>query len=131
MTEARQEPSSQQDHNLEVAMGNMLRMGVLLAAAVVLLGGILYLRHAGAPVPDYHTFHATGGNQRSIVSVLRDLPSLQSRSIIQFGILLLIATPVARVVFALFGFAVERDWMYTVVSGIVLAVLLFSLIHSQ
>ena len=52
----------------------------------------------------------------------RDLP-------VQLGLLLLIATPIARVVLAAVGFAFERDRMYVVVSLIVLAVLLFSLLH--
>ena len=120
--------SPQQDQRLEVAMGNMLRIGVLLAAAVVLIGGVLYLRHPEAPVPDYRTFHASAGNMRSLLAIARGLSAWSSRSIIQCGILLLILTPIARVVFALAGFAFERDWLYTLVSGIVLAVLLFSLL---
>ena len=45
----------------------------------------------------------------------------------QFGLLLLIATPVARVAMAVVGFALERDRLYVVVSLIVLTVLLLSL----
>jgi uncharacterized membrane protein len=52
-------------------------------------------------------------------------------TIIQLGILLLIATPVARVAFALVAFAIERDRLYVAVSLIVLAVLLFSFFHLQ
>ena len=55
---------------------------------------------------------------------------LQSRGMIQLGLLLLIATPVARVVFAVIGFYLERDRMYTIVSLIVLAVLVFSLMRA-
>jgi uncharacterized membrane protein len=43
------------------------------------------------------------------------------------GILILIATPVARVAFSVFAFAEERDRMYVIVTLIVLALLLFSL----
>jgi uncharacterized membrane protein len=52
-------------------------------------------------------------------------------TIIQLGVLLLIATPVARVGFALVAFAIERDKLYIAVSLTVLAVLLFSFFHSQ
>jgi uncharacterized membrane protein len=52
-------------------------------------------------------------------------------TIIQLGVLLLIATPVARVAFALVAFAIERDRLYVAVSATVLAVLLFSFFHSQ
>ena len=122
-------PDPEQDQRLEVAMGNMLRIGVLLAAAVVLLGGLLYLRHPGAPVPNYRAFHAGAAHTRTFPGILRGLSAWKSASIIQCGILLLILTPVGRVVFALVGFARERDWLYTLVSGIVLAVLVYSLLH--
>jgi uncharacterized membrane protein len=51
---------------------------------------------------------------------------MDSRSVIEFGILLLIATPVCRVIFGVVGFALLRDRFYTAVSAIVLAILLFS-----
>jgi uncharacterized membrane protein len=47
------------------------------------------------------------------------------------GLLLLIATPVARVAFSIFGFAAEKDWMYVVFTIIVLAILLYSLFGSS
>ena len=46
---------------------------------------------------------------------------------IQFGLLLLIATPVARVVLCVIGFARQRDRLYVVVSSVVLLVLIYSL----
>jgi uncharacterized membrane protein len=51
--------------------------------------------------------------------------------VIQLAVLLLIATPVARVVFALIGFGIERDKLYMAVSAVVLAVLLFGFLRSQ
>ncbi len=124
-------PDAKQDQQLEMAMGTLLRIGVMLSAAIVLLGGVLYLRHLHAPVPDYKTFHATGGAPRSLPGIFRELTTGKSESIIQLGILVLIATPVARVIFALVGFARERDWLYSVVSALVLAILIFSLLHTR
>ena len=49
--------------------------------------------------------------------------ALHSEGIIQFGLLLLILTPVARVAMAIVGFSLERDRLYTVVSLIVLLIL--------
>ncbi|MDQ2773857.1 MAG: DUF1634 domain-containing protein, partial [Acidobacteriota bacterium] len=54
---------------------------------------------------------------------------LRARSIIQFGILLLIATPILRVAFSLVGFAMERDKAYVLITTVVLAILLYSLIN--
>ena len=42
-------------------------------------------------------------------------------STIQLGLLLLIATPVARVIFAAVGFAIERDYLYVGITLVVLA----------
>jgi uncharacterized membrane protein len=47
------------------------------------------------------------------------------------GVLLLIATPIARVVFAVVSFAMERDWLYVAISAVVLAILAFGLLHSS
>ena len=48
----------------------------------------------------------------------------------QLGLLLLIATPVARVIFSAIVFAVENDRMYLLFTLLVLAVLLYSLFGS-
>jgi uncharacterized membrane protein len=40
---------------------------------------------------------------------------------------LLIATPVARVLLSVLGFALERDWMYVVFTLLVLALLIYTL----
>ena len=64
-------------------------------------------------------------------SIVRDAGRLHSRGIIQLGILLLIATPIARVAFAVFAFAAERDKMYVVFTLIVLTILMYSLIGTS
>ncbi len=50
-----------------------------------------------------------------------------SRGTIQLGILLLIATPVARVLLLVLGFAWQRDRTYVLVSLVVLGLLVYSL----
>jgi uncharacterized membrane protein len=62
--------------------------------------------------------------------IIGDTVALHGRGIIQLGLLLLIATPVARVAFSIFGFAQERDRMYVVFTVIVFAILLWSLLGS-
>ena len=131
-------PTAEQDQRLELAIATLLRIGVVLAALLVLAGGVLALRHPGAPAPSYATFEAPGNTAattsqhhpvHSIAGVFRDLQHLSGRPIIALGLLVLIATPIARVIFAIVGFARERDGLYTAISVIVLAILLFSLIH--
>jgi uncharacterized membrane protein len=118
------------DEKTEYIIGNLLRAGVTLAAIVVLVGGILYLVRYGHSPADYRVFRGEPTDLRHVSGIVRDALALHSRGIIQLGLLLLIATPVARVAFAVFAFAAEGDKMYVVVSLIVLAILMFSLIGS-
>ncbi len=118
------------DQKLELAIGRMLQAGVMLAALVVLIGGILYLRQETGPRPDYSHFTGVAERFRSPAEIVTNAFHGSARSIIQLGLLLLIATPIARVVLAAVGFLFERDRLYAFVSLIVLAVLLYSLLHA-
>ena len=100
----------------------------LLAATVVLLGGSLYLVRHGAALPLYGSFHSEPAELRHIPGILADALALRGRGVIQLGLLLLIATPVARVVCAMVAFALRRDWLYVSVTVIVLSVLVYSLL---
>lgn len=112
---------------VEGIIGTLLRVGVLLAAAVVVLGaGIFLIRH-GEEYPHYRMFLGEPSNLRTVSGILAQALSFRGRNIIQLGLLLLIATPVAQVAFSVAAFVLERDWLYVVVTLIVLAVLLFSL----
>jgi uncharacterized membrane protein len=115
------------DARLEQTLGQLLQIGVLLAAAVVMAGGIVYLARHGGETVDYPVFRSEPGDLRSPMGIMADVLMLRSRGIIQFGLLLLIATPVARVIFSAFAFARQRDFTYVILTLIVLAVLLYSL----
>jgi uncharacterized membrane protein len=116
------------DQRIENILGNLLRAGVLLSALVVLIGGVIYLlRHGHSPV-NFRAFRGEPADLRDIRGIVSDTLALRGRGIIQLGLLLLIATPVARVAFSIFGFAEERDRMYVVFTGIVFSILLYSLI---
>ena len=130
MAKGQNAPSAEQDQKLEVAIGMMLRVGVSIAAAVILLGGVLYLLHGGA-APDYTHFHSAPAEVLSVGGIFAGVARGSSLSIIQLGVLLLIATPVVRVIFALIGFLREGDRLYAWVSAVVLAILMFSLLHSR
>jgi uncharacterized membrane protein len=118
------------DQRIENILGNLLRAGVLLSALVVLIGGVIYLlRHGHSPM-DFRVFRGEPADLRGVRGIIRDTLALRGRGIIQFGLLLLIATPVARVAFSIFGFAEERDRMYVMFTVIVFSILLYSLIGS-
>jgi uncharacterized membrane protein len=115
------------DQRIENILANLLRAGVLLSALVVLIGGVIYLiRHGHSPVY-FRVFRGESADLRSVRGTIRDALELRGQGIIQMGLLLLIATPVARVAFSIFGFTEERDGVYVVFTLIVFSVLLYSL----
>lgn len=115
------------DKRTEVVISVLLMAGVLLAAGVVLLGGIIFLAAHGTFVPSYHVFQGEPTDLRTLSGIFHDAFTFEGRGIIQLGLLILIGTPVARVVFSIYAFAMERDSLYVVVTLVVLAVLVFSL----
>jgi uncharacterized membrane protein len=121
-------PRTWTDEQVEAIVGTLLRVGVLLAAAVVCAGGAFYLIRHGASVPHYRVFYGEPPDLRSISGIVTDVLALQSRGVIQLGLLLLVATPVARVAFSVFAFARQGDRTYVIIALVVLAVLLYSLV---
>lgn len=109
-------------------MGNLLRIGVLLSAAVVLLGGIVYLMRYGGSPPHYRLFKGEPQDLRTLSGTVSFAAHGHSRGIIQTGLLLLIATPIARVVFSVYAFLRERDRLYVGVTLFVLAILTYSIV---
>lgn len=119
------------DEGLERVISVLLRTGVFLSAAIVLAGGVLYLTQHGSEPAAFRTFHAVAPSYRSVAAVVPLAARLDSEAVIQFGLLLLIATPIARVAFSVAAFIFERDGTYVVISAIVLAILLFSLAYAH
>ncbi|MGA2235199.1 MAG: DUF1634 domain-containing protein [Terriglobales bacterium] len=118
------------DHWIEVILGNLLRTGVLISAAVVLWGASIYLFHHAHEPANYRVFRGEPSEFRTIHGVIQSVKDGRGRGLIQLGLLLLIATPIARVVFSIVGFAMEHDRMYVAFTLIVLAILLYSLLGS-
>jgi uncharacterized membrane protein len=119
------------DKRIENILGNLLRAGVVFSAFIVFCGAVVYLaRHGRAPA-DYRVFQGEPSELRSVPGIVRDAVDTSGRGIIQLGLLFLIATPVARVIFSIWGFAAEGDRMYVVFTVIVLAILIFSLVGSS
>lgn len=115
------------DTRMDQIIGDLLRAGVIIASLIVLAGGIVYLSKHGTEPPNYRIFHGEPSDLRSISGILLSVFSFHGRPLIQFGILLLIMTPVARVAFTVVCFGLQKDRIYVGVTLIVLSVLLFSL----
>ncbi|HEY1271106.1 MAG TPA: DUF1634 domain-containing protein [Terriglobales bacterium] len=119
------------DQRIENTIGNLLRFGVMLAAAVVVLGAAIFLSNSWREPYSYQAFRGEPSELRTIGGILSEAAGLQGRGIMQLGLLLLIATPVSRVAFSIWGFAEERDRLYVGFAMVVLVVLLYSLLGSS
>ncbi len=124
---AETEQQALEDHRLEQLLGLVLRIGVLVSAAVVLLGGILFIPAHLHWIPSYSVFTGAREQLRSVPGTVHGVLGFQPDALVQLGFVLLIATPMLRVVFSLFGFVQRKDWLYTVVSLIVTGVLVAGL----
>ncbi len=116
------------DHDVEQVVGRLLQVGVLLAAAVAVAGGTGILVRHGGEVADFHRFRGTAEPLRSLSAIARGALTLDGRAIVQLGLVLLIATPVARVALTLIAFALQRDRLYVVLTAVVLTLLLWGLV---
>jgi uncharacterized membrane protein len=115
------------DRSVELFLGRLLRWGVLVAALVVFVGGAWFVAEFHDVPQNYRTFRGEPAELRAVPQIVQEAIALQPLGLIQFGLLLLIATPVARVVFSVLGFALERDWMYVVITLLVLVLLIYTL----
>lgn len=116
-----------QDERMDQMMAILLRSGVLLAASLVFIGGVIYLSRHNFPATNYRVFQGEPPELRSAGGILGEAGKFHGRGLIQLGLLLLIATPVARVLFSVFAFLYEEDWTYVGITILVLALLCYSL----
>lgn len=118
------------DQTIEILLGKLLRAGVVLSATVVSIGAVIYLvRHGNSPM-DFGAFRGEPAEFRTIRGIISATIALRGRGIIQLGLLLLIATPVARVALSIVGFAEEHDRLYVGLTSIVFVILMYSLLVS-
>ena len=108
-------------------VGAILRLGVLVSSAVIVLGLVPYLVRDGARHADYHLFRGEPAVFRTVPELIAYAAAAHPRGIMQLGVLLLIATPVARVALCLVEFGRERDRLYIGVTLVVLLALSWGL----
>jgi len=121
------------DEEMDQRIGNLLRTGVLLSALVALAGGILLILHEGSSKPHDEVFSGEPSPLRSFLGVLEDAVRLDPKGVVQFGIILLVLTPVARVAFSVLAFWRARDWTYVIITLVVLLILVATMMvgHHQ
>jgi len=115
------------DYDIESVMGRLLITGVIISGSLILFGGVYYLIQKGFTIPQYKTFIGEPSHLRSVKQIITGVAQFDSLSIIQLGLLLLIATPISRVVFSVIGFLFEKDYLYVLISFIVLIIIAYSI----
>jgi uncharacterized membrane protein len=114
-------------HQVDIFIGNLLRTGVIISAVLVILGGTIYLFRRGFVLPNYKVFRAEPVELCHVWGIIKYAFSFHGRGLIQLGFLVLIFTPIARVILSVFVFLYQKDKLYVTVTCIVLAVLCYSL----
>ncbi len=114
-------------HKIELFIGNLLRICVIATIVVVVFGAGVYMPSAYLLHPSYQKFVSEPAIFRSVWGILGAAVSGDGKAIIQTGMLLLILTPILRVAVSVFAFLFEKDYMYVVLTLVVLGILIFSL----
>jgi uncharacterized membrane protein len=115
------------DERMDLMIATLLRTGVVLSAATTLAGGLWYFFQHGGVMPDYRVFRGEPVELHNFSGVLKGIAEGRAEALIQLGVLMLIATPIARVALSVVAFAVDRDRTYVAITLLVLAALVASL----
>ncbi|RXF69800.1 DUF1634 domain-containing protein [Arcticibacter tournemirensis] len=120
--------SFRNDSDVASFVGRLLRTGVFTASAVALLGGIIYLVRHGSEVPDYRIFKGAPDELRHLPGIFKGVWSFSGSAIIQLGVVVLLATPILRIFFSAVAFAIEKDYLYVLITLIVLGIIIFGMV---
>ena len=112
---------------MQLFLGRLLRVGVTLAAAVSASALAMRIATGSRALPDYSVFRGEPAHARTISGVLAGVAAREPTALMQLGLMILVATPLARVAFSVIGFALERDRLYVGLTLAVLALLLLGL----
>ena len=116
------------DRKVDLVIGRLLQIGVFAAAAVVLLGAVMFLVQHGRNPAEFSVFVPGAPTLRTVGGILRGALALDSAAIVQLGLVMLIMTPIARVALTLIAFVIQRDRLYVLITALVLVLLLYGLI---
>jgi uncharacterized membrane protein len=119
------------DADMQVIIGWVLRLGVLISITIVFLGGIIYLWRHGHMLTHYAIFKGVPVFLQTPGGVINGIFNFRGQAIIQAGIILLIATPVMRVIFSAIGFIMEKDYLYMGITLLVLAIIFISMLSGH
>jgi uncharacterized membrane protein len=127
------EPAKEPAHedafaHIEILLGKVLRIGVLMAASIIILGVILFFAREHGDVT-YDQALGKGADIHSLSpgTIWNGLRHGSSRDVIFLGVLALILTPITRVAMTVWLFLRQRDWIFVACAGFVLIVLVLGI----
>ncbi|HJQ19597.1 MAG TPA: DUF1634 domain-containing protein [Gemmatimonadaceae bacterium] len=124
-------PNAGDDDAMDALVGRLLRAGVLTAGALVVVAIPFFLARYGVLPADFRVFRGETHNLRDVSEIMRGALRLDSAAVMQFGVLVLIATPIARVALTLVAFLVRKDRAFVLLSAVVLVILLVGLVSGR
>ena len=116
------------DKDIQQLIGKQLRIGVIVSSIIVSIGGIIYLSRHGGEVPDYGEFTGVREGLNHLKGIWQGVLENRGMNIIQLGVVLLIATPIIRIVFSVIAFLLEKDYLYVFLTLIVLGIITYSML---
>lgn len=119
------------DTDIQSIIGHVLRWGTIVSIGIVFFGGIFFIYRHGHSVPDYKTFKGIPAFLHQPADLMAAAFSFKGQAIIQLGVILLIATPILRVIFSTIGFALEKDYLYVGISLLVLLIIFSSMMSGR
>jgi len=120
--------SNIKDKDIQLTIGALLRYGIWTSLFVSITGGVLYLIKHYPEVVHYDNFKGEDTNLFQLLSAtLQGAGKGNARDIIMTGILLLFLTPVLRIIFSLVAFFLEKDYLYTAITLIVIIIIALSI----
>jgi uncharacterized membrane protein len=119
------------DKDMQLLLGQVLRAGTVISISVVFFGGVIYMLRHGHTIADYRVFKSLPDFVNHPSGLLYGIVNFKGQAIIQFGIVLLIATPILRVVFSAIGFVLEKDYLYLAISLLVLSIIFMSMLSGH
>ncbi|SEM55612.1 Uncharacterized membrane protein [bacterium A37T11] len=115
------------DRDIQLFIGYLLRYGIWSALTVTFIGGIIYLSRHHLEIKSFSNFTEKDVNMRDfIANTMQGVIDGKGQSIIMAGILLLFLTPILRILFSLVAFFLEKDYLYVLITLIVVAIICFS-----
>ena len=121
------EEKSRLETAMQAKMGRILLWGMIVSAAIVLAGGILFLIQFGGTTASFSNFESTGGGFKTVTGLVRGIRAYSGGALIEAGILLLVLFQYVRVIISAVMFARLRSWFFVGASLFILGVLVYGL----